>query len=62
MGEIDLGDGYKTHASYFLNKMEWELYVMNKLGALLDSDYYKISSYGIGRDWDWEDDLEWSRS
>lgn len=60
--EIDLGDGYKTHASYFLNKMEWELYVMNKLGALLDSDYYKISSYGIGRDWDWEDDLEWSRS
>lgn len=56
-GEFDCG-GYKTHSTYFVDKMEWELYIMNKMGNISDKDYYKASSYGIGRDWEWEDDYD----
>ena len=49
-------NGYKTHSSYFTNKMEWELYIMNKTGKITDANYYKASSMGIGRNWEWEDE------
>ena len=48
-------DGYKSYAQYFFDKMEWELYVMNKKGGLSDSAYAKASSISKGLNWEWED-------
>ena len=56
-GEIEI-NGYKTYASLFFDKLEWELYIMNKLSHLSDDEYYKASAYGMGKNWDWENDVE----
>lgn len=52
------GDGYTMFASFFINKMEWEFYVLNKTGMMTDASYNKISSYGYEPSYNWEDGLD----
>lgn len=58
-GSYPVSSEYSSYARYFLNKKDWELYVMNRLGVLPSKEYSKIKSGTYGSydlENDWEDD------
>lgn len=55
-GEYPVSEGYTSYSQFFLDKKEWELYVMNKLGKLTNAAYAKASSCGFSTDYDWDDE------
>lgn len=61
-GELLLTSGYKSYASYFTNKMEWELYVMNKLDKLSNGNYHMASSMMAFEPYDYENDCFYNES
>lgn len=51
-----VSDAYTSYYSYFVNKKEWELYIMYKKGVLSSDAYAKASSMWYAESSSWEED------